>query len=109
MSETEADDIQKLLDAYAQLPEVEWGSTHENTDAVHQEEFGETLRITREHFNLPETTKIHGLYVKGTDTVFCHTGNSPNGADHARILSWILINFPKVAAAALRNAKGDSQ
>ena len=67
---------------------VEWGTTHARTDDGHVGDLRDTLRLTREHFNISdEETMMHGLYLAGTGILLAHTGMSPNSPQHARILA----------------------
>jgi hypothetical protein len=65
-----------------------WGATAELTDAGHLEHLAESLRLTREDFNLDDVpVPMHGLYLDGTETVLCHTGTSPNSGANAQALA----------------------
>lgn len=67
---------------------AEWGATDEKTSAEHLAAFENTLRLTRENFNLEDIpVRLHGLYLEGTETVLCHTGTSPNSGANAQALA----------------------
>ena len=83
---------------------VEWGATEAKSDADHLEEFGQTLRITREHFQMTDDRRMQGLYLEGTGTVIAHTGTSPNSANHARILVGLWNWLHEAIAASESNA-----
>ena len=75
-----------LAQAVRAFGPVEWGAVRGKTRQQHFEDFGNTLRLTMEHFNLPDDAPLHGLYRKGTEDVHCHTGTSPSAPQRARIL-----------------------
>lgn len=83
-----------IAEAVASIGEAEWGATRAQDDAAHVADFGNSLRLTREHFGTDGPQQLHGLYLKGTETVLCHTGTSPNSAVHAQALTgawnWLL-------------------
>jgi hypothetical protein len=84
------------------LGEVEWGATAEKVAAEHVADFTETLRLTRENFDLADIpVQLQGLYLKGTETVVCHTGTSPNSATIARTLAGLWNTFLADARTAL--------
>lgn len=67
---------------------VVWGTSLYQPDEEHIQDVRDTLRITREHFNISEeNTAIHYLFLEGTNIVLAHVGNSPNSPQHARILA----------------------
>jgi len=66
---------------------AEWGATSEKTSAEHLADFENTLRLTRENFNLEDIpVQMHGLYLEGAETILCHTGTSPNSGANAQAL-----------------------
>lgn len=97
----EAYAAEKVEEAFGAIPEeiaeqvlsmgrVEWGATREQTSQQHIEDFAETLRLTRKHFNLEDVPiRLHGLYLEGTETVLCHTGTSPNSPSNAMALAGV--------------------
>ncbi len=42
---------------------------------------------------------MHGLYIKGTETVICHTGTSPNSGQIARALAGAWNHLRTLAAS----------
>ncbi len=63
------------------------GAVGPKSDAEHTADAQSSLAKTREFFSeLPESTKLHGLYKAGTDIVMAHTGNSPKAGIRAAIL-----------------------
>ena len=66
---------------------AEWGATSEKTSTEHLADLENTLRLTREKFNLEDIpVQMHGLYLEGAETVLCHTGTSPNSGANAQAL-----------------------
>jgi len=93
-----AEEVMQLTDDVAVLPvdvleqlnnmgAVEWGATKEKTDKEHIADFTNTLKLTREAFDLPKKNRLHGLYIKGTETLLCLIGISPNSPANASILT----------------------
>lgn len=77
-----------IVESILYIGRVEWGTTHARTDEGHADDLRDTMRLTREHFDIvDEETTMHGLYLEGTNTVLAHTGMSPNSPQHARILA----------------------
>lgn len=76
------------------LGPVEWGAIGPKTDEEHLDDFRRTLTITRDsHGVTEEQTSLHGVYLRGTETVLCHTGNSPNGGSTALIIAGLWNGF----------------
>lgn len=65
----------------------EWGTTASQSDKQHLDDFAITLEKTREHFELDGDTKIHGVFVVGSDLKLAVVGNSPTAAARAEYLS----------------------
>ena len=83
-SELPDDVVSSLLN----VGRVEWGTTLVQDDEKHVDDLRDTLRLTREHFDMDGgDTSIHGLYLAGSNVVLAHTGMSPNSPQHARILA----------------------
>lgn len=98
----EVDIPREIAELALELGEVEWGATAELVAAEHIADFTETLRLTREHFNYEDVpVQLHGLYLKGAETVVCHTGTSPNSPTIARTLAGLWNNFLADARTAL--------
>ena len=101
----EALDVKIPRDVAEQVMEmgrVEWGATAEQTANQHIEGFSNSLRLTREHFNLEDVpVQLHGVYLAGTETILCHTGTSPNSGPNARILVGLWNRLYDEARAAL--------
>lgn len=95
MSELPNDIVESLLS----IGRVEWGTTEAQSDAKHVEDFKNTLRITREHFDFTDKRSIHGVYLEGEPIVLCHTGHSPNSPQHARILAGAWNQLVELAQA----------
>ncbi|MCY1741200.1 hypothetical protein [Ensifer sp. SL37] len=92
------DDIrERLLD----VGRVEWGTSFKQEDEKHIDDLRDTLRITREYFDIPasQDTAMHGIYLEGTNTVLAHTGMSPNSPQHARILAGAWNQLVDIASA----------
>jgi hypothetical protein len=68
-------------------PEWEWGYSDEHTDEELIANFSESLRKTREHFSLPEKTRMWGVFPKSTDFILCQTGNSPTSERRAEFIA----------------------
>lgn len=100
MSEIPDDVIESLL----KIGKVEWGQTFTQTDEKHVEDFKDTLRLTREYFDIEaDETAIHGVYLEGTGVVLAHTGMSPNSPQHARILVGAWNQLVELAQASTPN------
>lgn len=92
-----------VIESLMAIGPVEWGATHSQEDEKHVEDLRDTLRLTREHFNIDaENTAIHGVYLAGTGTVLAHTGNSPNSPQHARIIAGIWNHLVELAESTRR-------
>lgn len=91
------------------IGEVEWGVSETQSDEKHVSDFIDTLRLTREYFTeMPEETALHYVACAGTSVLVASTGNSPNSAQHAKILTgaW---NYLLDAAMASRGAEQPRQ
>jgi hypothetical protein len=89
---------------------AEWGATSEKTSTEHLADLENTLRLTREKFNLEDIpVQMHGLYLEGAETVLCHTGTSPNSGANAQALvgawNW-LYDQSKARALLTQNEVG---
>lgn len=102
------DQLAELSALCASLPAVEWGATAERTDEGHAVGFATSLAKTRDHFKMDGDTALHGLYVKGTDIVFCHTGNSPNSQKSARALEIFCGVMPMLLSEVMSARSKDS-
>lgn len=71
---------QDIKDAVLALGPAEWGAEGPKTKEEHLSTFSLNLRLTEEHFGLPEKTEMHGLYCKDSERVIFKSGNSPNSA-----------------------------
>ncbi len=76
------------------IGEAEWGQTFAHDAEGHAEHIAESVRKTAAHFGQTEDQHMHGLYLKGTETVICHTGTSPNSPKIAQAMTgawnWLL-------------------
>lgn len=89
---------------------IEWGAVGNKTDEQHLADFADTLRITREHFQLePGNHALNGCYQTGTETVVCHTGTSPNSAEHAKIIAGLWNSVIDAMKSEQRVAHGDDR
>lgn len=83
-----------IVAALISIGRSDWAATAAKSDEEHTKGFANSLRLTREHFNTEGEQELHGVYVKNSGTVICHTGTSPNSAIHAQILTgawnWML-------------------
>lgn len=91
-----------IISSLLSIGRVEWGSTAEQSDEAHVEDFKNTLRLTREYFKTGEIQALHGLYLEGENVVVCHTGTSPNSPQHARILAGAWNQLVDLAEASAR-------
>lgn len=41
-------------------------------------------------------TDLHGVYLAGSETVVCHTGNGPHSEANARLITFALNNLSKL-------------
>lgn len=88
---------------------VEWGSTGAQTDEEHVEQFRKTLQETHAHFNTTEPRELHGVYLKGTETVICHTGTSPNSPMFARIITGLIMSALRIHNNLAKAANSQTQ
>jgi hypothetical protein len=79
--------LAEMQKAALEIGHVEWGTTHSHDADGHADHVRNSVKITSETFEQIEDQKMHGLYVKGSETVIGHTGTSPNSPTHARILT----------------------
>jgi hypothetical protein len=84
---------------------VEWGTTHALDADGHADHVRNSVEITSETFGQTGHQEMHGLYVKGGETVIGHTGTSPNSPTHARILTALWNGFVDEAATARKEPK----
>lgn len=84
----------------------EWGATESQPDKQHIADFAETLSKTREHFGIGFETKIHGVFVEGTDLKLAITGNSPTAAARAEYLAAVSPKNMKALIAYIREKEG---
>jgi len=81
-------DVPDDLVEHAKLANLaEWGATKDKTDEQHVADFVNSLKLTKEHFNLADQTPLNGLYEVGTETVLAHTGTGPSSGARARLLA----------------------
>jgi Lar family restriction alleviation protein len=83
----ERDIPEDIVTAVTAVGEVEWGSTPAHDADGHADHVRDSVNMTAEHFGQDGPQEMHGLYLKGTDIVLCHTGTSPNSPQHARALA----------------------
>lgn len=86
-----------IRDSILSIGEVEWGATESLDVDGHLDHLRKTLKITNEGRGSIDPTPMHGVYVKGTETVVCHTGTSSNSPQHARIITGIWNQLVQVA------------
>ena len=75
-----------IRDTLLRIGEVEWGATAPHDIQGHIEHLRRTLEITDSTHGQSSPTQMHGVYIRGTEIVLCHTGTSPNSPQHARII-----------------------
>ena len=85
--------LQEMQEAALKIGHVEWGTTHAHDADGHADHVRNSVKTTSETFGQMEDQKMHGLYVKDTETVIGHTGTSPNSPTHARILTALWNKF----------------
>ena len=68
------------------LGEVEWGATAPLDADGHAANTKKSVERTAENFSQEGPQRMHGLYLKGSETVLCHTGTSPNSPISAQAL-----------------------
>lgn len=96
-----------LVEAILQAGPVEWGATAEQSETAHVEDFRNSLKITREQFHIGEERSLQGVYLKGTSTVMCHTGTSPNSGTNAQIIAGLWNTIYDLLKSAAIN-RGDA-
>ncbi|PWE52009.1 hypothetical protein DEM27_33380, partial [Metarhizobium album] len=95
--ELPADVIESLL----KVGLVEWGQTFCQSDEKHIEDYRDTLRMTREGYEIEaEETTISYVALAGTSIVLANTGNSPNSRQTARILVGAWNQLVEIAMAS---------
>lgn len=67
----------------------DWAYTDDLTDEGHIDNLRDTLRKTREHFELPEKTSMWFVSTNPSNSVLAFCGNSSTAIDRARYLSWV--------------------
>lgn len=97
--------LQEMQKAALAIGRVEWGATHELDSQGYADQTKTSVEITADTFGQEGLQRMHGLYLKGTETVLCHTGTSPNSPTHARILTALWNNFVEVAEDAFREGQ----
>jgi hypothetical protein len=85
--------LAEMQKAALAIGHVEWGSTHDLDAKGHAGHVERSVEITAQTFDQTGPQKMHGLYVKGSETVIGHTGTSPNSPTHARILTALWNKF----------------
>ncbi len=104
----EAKALREELEEQKRLPEdvierlialgpVEWGASAAQSDEAHCAGLAETLALTRQDFGFEGDRQMHGVFLKGTGIVVCHTGTSPNSAKHAAIIDGALNMLHRLA------------
>lgn len=93
---TETEAIERVADAVSidgkggdlveRIGLAEWGATDAMSAKDHAKHFEQSVEKTAETFDQDRPQRLHGLYIKGTETVICHTGTSPNSEKIARKL-----------------------
>lgn len=94
--------LEALISAASPAP-VEWGAITGKTIEQHVEDFRSSLS-----WDTAVGTDLHGVYLSGSETVVCHTGNGPHSEANARLITFAINNFPKIAEhlrAALQQTK----
>lgn len=79
--------IRELINAASQPP-VEWGCVRGKTVDQHVADFRDSLS-----WYTAIGTDLHGVYLGGTETVVCHTGNGPHSEANARLITFALNNL----------------
>jgi hypothetical protein len=100
-----ADIPKDVIDSILAIGASEYGGTEEQSDEAHVADFATTLRLTREHFGTEGDTSHKSVFIADTSVVIAHTGNSPNSAQHARILSGLWNWMHELAVAHRAQAK----
>lgn len=76
------------LIAAASAPPVDWGRVSGKTIDQHVADFRESLSATT-----AVGADLHGVYLRGTETVVCHTGNGPTSEANARLITFAFNNL----------------
>jgi len=85
-SNIELQQIRDLLDAASSG--VEHGVVRGKTPEQHAADLRDSL-----NWDTAVTTDLHGVYLAGTETVVCHTGNGPHSEANARLITFALNNL----------------
>lgn len=99
IAEQELERIGALI-AAADLEPVEHGCVTGRTLAQHGFDFINSLSA-----ETAVGTDLHGVYLTGTSTIVCHTGNGPRSEANARLITFALNNLPRIVEY-LRAAAG---
>lgn len=96
-----------VITSILSIGRVEWGATEEKSSEDHLIDLDDTLRMTREYFDLEDVpVAMHGVYIEGSEVVVCHTGTSPNSPQHARILTGAWNRLHELALALSTSPQG---
>lgn len=70
---------------------VEHGVIRNKTVEQHVDDFRRSLS-----WDTAVGTDLHGVYLDGSETVVCHTGNGPHSEANARLITFALNNLGKI-------------
>lgn len=76
-----------IAELVLRLGKAEWGQTPAYDADGHAAHVADSVRITADYFDQSGDQHMHGLYLKGTETVLCHTGTSPNSPTIAQAMT----------------------
>lgn len=79
------------LIAAASPPPVDWGCVRGKSVEQHVEDFRGSMSA-----DTAVGVDLHGVYLGGTETVVCHTGNGPTSEANAKLITFALNNLGKL-------------
>jgi hypothetical protein len=99
----------EIAEVVLKIGRGEWGATDPLDAEGHAEHVAKSVRITAENFAQEGPQQMHGCYAKGTETVICHTGTSPNSPTIARALTgawnWLHDQAAALSPSAAQEAR----
>ena len=87
----------------------EWSITEELPDEGHLDNLRETLRKTREQFNLGDTSPMHFVSTEGINSILAVCGNSPTAEARSRYIAWVNPDNISLLISRLRELEGQQK
>lgn len=90
MTQDEMEQMRSLIAAATPAP-VEWGTVKGKTIEEHVADFRDSMSA-----ETAVSSDLHGVYIAGTETIVCHTGNGPTSEANAKLITFALNNLGKL-------------